>query len=250
MPSACVVSMVSTSPSRVVLAPSRSSMFTMVVTSRRSGTLEITLLPRANKAAAINGSTAFLAPSTRTLPESGVGPSTMNLSIELLSSCHDAIAAGKILNHENLRKSRATDELHHGVGLGVANLEHDHSARGKARAEERHDAAVEVESVGATVERQHGLVLAHFARQPREAGAFDVGRIAENGGELFRPFLEIAECIRLHDAHAGGHVVLACVERRQFDRVGGNIHGGDVKIADAVGERDADDAASAAQIER
>ena len=50
-------------------------------TSCRSGTLSMTDSPRASSAAAISGSTAFLAPPTASSPSRRVGPSITNLSM-------------------------------------------------------------------------------------------------------------------------------------------------------------------------
>jgi hypothetical protein len=51
-------------------------------TSLRLGTFSITDSPLARSAAAIIGSTAFLAPPITTLPSSRVGPSITNLSTD------------------------------------------------------------------------------------------------------------------------------------------------------------------------
>src|SRR5688572_19349511 len=154
MPLASVESMVRTSPSRVVFAPSRSSMLTMVLTSRRSGTLEMTLLPRESNAAAISGNTAFLAPSTRTLPCSGVGPSITNLSINLLARDHHAVAAGQVFRNVNAGKSRVREQGRYGQRLRIADFEHHETLGSKSRAQHGNDAAIEIQPVAAAIERE------------------------------------------------------------------------------------------------
>ena len=72
MKSQCIPreSMRTVSPSRTAVQPRCCRMRSVVVTSRRSGTLCRTVSPPESTDAAMIGSTAFLAPCTRVLPVS------------------------------------------------------------------------------------------------------------------------------------------------------------------------------------
>src|SRR5262245_5979874 len=148
-------------------APSTRSRCAIVCVSCRCGTRDRTLVPSERSAAVITGRTAFLAPLAATLPSSRTGPSMTTLSTPppLLAAEPDAIVPGVVLQHRDVAQPGVPEERLRRGAVSGADLDRQRPAGGQEAYAPGAQVAVEVETVGAAVQRRVRLVLVHEPRQ-------------------------------------------------------------------------------------